>query len=144
MTEFFRLTVLQVVNNRCHCNISAAFIHADHLLCDSTAPSQVVYRATIDSIGNYSSTTIVGFIEEWIRSGANLTNGINFVTFDPYCSVQINASDAPCSGQLDNNQPSSVTIVLSVILGLLVLGIISVTDYFCHRHHHQLTRGPTR
>ena len=87
MTKLFRLTVLQVLNNRCHCNISAAFIHADHLLCDSTAPSQVVYRATIDNIGNYSSTTIVGFIEEWIRGGANLTIGINLVTFDPNCLV---------------------------------------------------------
>ena len=149
MTKFFQSTVLHVLNNRCHCNISAAFIHADHLLCDSTAPSQVVYRATIDSIGNYSSTTIVGFIDEWIRGGANLTNGINLVTFDLNCSVKINPSDPPCNGSsMENNQehPTSLTvallctvIVFLVVVLVVLLGILAITVY---HHNHQQRKYP--
>ena len=156
MTKLFQSTVLQVLNNRCHCNISTAFIHADHLLCDSTAPSQVVYRATIDSIGNYSSTTIVGYIDEWIRGGANLTNGINLVTFDSNCSVQINPSDPPCNGSsMQSNQepPSTLTlptqplltttnIVLCAVVVLLVTVLVAVlilggSIMWCYRSHQQ-------
>ena len=48
-------------------------------------------------MGKYTSEEIVSFIQEWIRGGVNLTNGINLVTFDPNCKVLINETDPQCN-----------------------------------------------
>ena len=155
MIEFFRSTVIQVINNRCHCNISVSFIYAEELWCDITAPSHVIYHATSDSIGEYSSVEIVSFIDEWIRGGANLTNGINLVTFESECTVLINQSDPPCNASTQE-QPTlstseeqiftTTSIALCAVVGLLVLALVagvigvSVMCWYCSRRQTLISK----
>ena len=149
LKQFFRSTVTQNINKHCHCGFKQEYIHSEDLHCNRTTSTHVVYRAVIDSFGNHTSTALVEHLEEWITSGANQTNGINMVTFDPNCPVLINSSDAVCNGSsvmVPQEPPPRVTdillICLCVVLLLIFVLVTTVVTLACYRkHRHPLIHG---
>ena len=139
LKQFFRSAVTQNINNHCHCGFKQEYIHSENLHCNRTTSTHVVYRAVIDSFGNHTSTALVEHLEEWITSGANQTNGINMVTFDPHCPVLINSSDAVCSSidvaPPEPPPPDILLICLCVVLLLIFVLVTTVVTLACYRKH---------
>ena len=73
-----------------------SYIAQEKLLCQEAEPTKAVYRASIFEYGNYSASQMVGYIEEWVRSGGTILRGVFLpVTFDPTCPVRISDFDEP-------------------------------------------------
>ena len=141
--SFFKSAVVQVIREHCHCHFWAAFISEGVLFCDEAAPTQTVFRANISSFEQYSSRQLIGFIQDWVSKGGNITSGIHFVTFDPSCPVRVDSTNRPCAGQ--KALPSfTVTNISLMVLGFaiffafLVVAILSGTALLCTRKRYVL------
>lgn len=93
-----REAVAKAVSDLCNCSFPASFVRPGKLSCRSTF-DQVIYRSIAIGTSNYSSSQIVGLIEQWVQSSsATILLGSFIMDVDPSCDVQLSSLLEPeCS-----------------------------------------------
>ena len=117
--------------------------------CNPNVVDQVTFRARLFAPGNITNTTILSYIQNWLKSQHPLINiiGVDF-TVDPSCNVQGATAfeDDFCVTQCPSTNSSiRSTLVLDWVWLLLFVVIIVVIGVFiCCTKMKLQTREDTR
>ena len=105
--SYIQSLVTEVIKEGCHCDFQENFIGQAEILCDLLEPTQIVYRASITRYANYSADQLVGYIEDWVRTGPSVSIGLTVVEFDSNCPVRISSlSDPICELPSTSPEPT--------------------------------------
>ena len=143
MEGYIQSLVTEVIKERCHCDFQENFISQAEILCDLLEPTQFVYRASITRYANYSADQLVGYIEDWVRTGPSVSIDLSVVVFDSNCPVRISTlsdpicelpSATPVSTVLppSSNTPAAITVGVTVaVITMATITAVGVTVLVC-------------
>ena len=91
----FHTATLDTLITYCACNYSEAHISSELVLCDTDAPTYIVYRATIRSTPDHTITQLLSYVEEWVAASPVISSATDVITLDKECAVRINLMSSP-------------------------------------------------
>ncbi|XP_019853876.1 PREDICTED: hemicentin-1-like [Amphimedon queenslandica] len=146
LKNFFKSSLIDVINNTCQCNFESDYITDDRIICDETALSKITYRGRITTFKNISSNQLISIMQEWIDTAPTVPYSLAVISFDSSCPVEIDSFDVPlCGTQLsitsittsisptsssvpatsNTAQSSSIVAPVSAVVGvLLIAGLV--------------------
>lgn len=110
LKNFFKSSLIDVINNTCQCNFETDYITDDSIICDETALSKLTYRGRITTFQNISSNQLISIIQEWIDTAPTVPYSLAVISFDSSCPVEISSFDVPLCG----TQFSTTSITTSI------------------------------
>lgn len=123
----------------CSCSIDSNDLLNSQLQCFEGSTETVTFRTQLTGSREVSTSELLTAIEQWTDSDTSfLDNGVR-LTFNTTCPLVISDFDSeecpntvatPTMGSLTNN-PISITLIVSVILGLLLLVSLVVNVVIC-------------
>ena len=126
---------------RCQCNFEDSDITSAGFTCFLSSPSAVTFRAKITGSQQTTASEMIGFLEEWIASGAFISVEAQLLMVDSSCAVLITSfgeqecrlealttSESTTLSVSDDTSSSGVpTSLIGVVIAVLVVVVMALT-----------------
>ena len=127
------------VGQICSCSLDSNALINSRLRCFDESINIVTFRTQLTGSSETSTSELISALETWIDSDNSfLANGVS-LTFNTTCPLVISGFDSeecpgtfgtPTMGPLEGS-PVNITLVVSIILGLLLLVSIIINVIIC-------------
>lgn len=129
MNDFFRTTIVEAINGRCFCDFPEANLINGTAVCPRDGSRDLVYRAYIVNLDHLTSSQLLRYVDDWVRSEPYVSSGVAVIRFSPNCSTSVSSADETvCAGpvlQGTTGFPLGTTGILIVTLvGAMILFIV--------------------
>ena len=105
--------LIKAVEGRCECHFPRSHLlnGSFHCQCSST---QAIYRNVLIGTYNFNATHLVGFIQDWVNSGASVKMDQYSVDIDNSCPITTGSLTKPKCGQDMHCPPSNKTCAMHI------------------------------
>ena len=150
------------VQRRCQCPFPANRITNAAFRCFPESPEAVTYRAFIHATLQVSTTDLVGFLQEWVASGASVVFQAQLLSADKTCAVatpSLNENECGLGGGSDETgeppSPSAagglsaasigtIVGVVAVVLVLVMAIVATIVGVLRHRRKEKKRKTPAQ
>ena len=134
--------VVDAINTRCNCSFTENSVLDGVFQCFNSESNSVTFRGRLRGLAVTNSSTLAGYVTEWVASGAAVLLQNVFFKLDSQCRDEVVIKDllspecAPTISSTDDESPKSlsggeraaavlgvvapVLTIISVILGIVI------------------------